>query len=103
MFHLLRVAQNLADIAKNTRSPRNAPIHPHRAAGGQAADVAEHCIRIGHVSPQEVTDVSRRVGREIDFSAIAQWFYLRSYAKGMAVIGVVERFDSERVAREKET
>ena len=55
------------------------------------------------MSPQKKSDVSGGIGRKIDLPAIAQWFYLRSYPKSMAVIRVVEWFDPERVARQKET
>src|SRR5437868_15211810 len=65
--YILRVAQNLRDAAEGSRGTRTVAPHPHGAAGGQAADVAEHGVGIGHVSPQKVADVSGRIGGEIDF------------------------------------
>src|SRR5207302_8194269 len=102
IFRILRIAQNRADITEHTRRMHAVPIYPHATAGGQTANVVEQSIRIGHVSPQKISDVSCRIRREIDLSAIAQRFYLRSYPKGMAVIRVVERLDPEWIARQKE-
>ena len=103
IFRILRVAENSADAAEDPRRSRAAPIDPQAAAGGQTANIAEQSIRIRHVSPQKVSDVSCRIGREIDLPAIAQWFYLRGYPYRVAIVRVVERFNPERVAREKDT
>src|SRR5438477_13104613 len=102
-LRFFRFAKNRTDAAKFSRRPGAVPVDPHRAARGQTADVAEHRVRIRHVPPEKVTDVTGWLRREIDFSTIAQWFDLRGDAEGVAVVRIIERFNSERIAREEET
>ncbi len=69
-------------------------------ACGQRADFAIECVWFRHVTPDEKANVTRRL-RGASHRAVAQQrLHLRRDADGMTIIGVIERLDAERIARQ---
>src|SRR5207253_5580899 len=100
-FRFFAIAKKRRDVAECCRRARSMFVDPHAAAGWQTADAAIKRVWIGDVTPEEKPDMPRGLGRIVDLSAGAQCFHLRGKPQGVAVVGVVEWFDAEWVARKK--
>jgi hypothetical protein len=76
-------------------------IDDHRGTGRHRADAAPHREGLGHAAQQMEADDAGGIGIAADGSAGEQRLGLRGEADRPAVVGVVERLDAVRIAREK--
>src|SRR5215472_12726428 len=77
-------------------------IDPECCAGSQRTYPTVEGIWLGHMAPQEESNVTGRFRIGVDLLAFEQGFHLRRHAKGHAIIGIVERLDSVWVASKQQ-
>src|SRR5437867_1706964 len=74
-------------------------FYPKIASRGNSPNTSIHRVWVGNVSPEEKTNMTRRIRSCIDSSSCKQRLDLRSNSERMPIVGVVDGLNSVGIAR----